>query len=472
MKKLVGQASCLSTIFVFILMATCVAFFSLTTIAQDTGEAPVGAGLKPAPTKVKKCSQCGNVYPMDTNFCGVDGEKLVEVEAKLVCPECNKEGAPGESFCKEHGKKLVPIEAQASPEDELKKQKVEQATNHYKSGNELSDKGEYDAALEEYKKAEALYSDIPELQYNMGWLYGKAGDQEKAIKHLREYCRLNPNAPDLSKVASYIAILQEILNKKSEVEKSAKDRDAIMKESLAKNREKWDMVLIPAGEFIMGTDETRVDVRPEHKVSLDAFYIDKYEVTNAQYYEFLEYIKKTGDHSKCHPDEPKGTDHKPSLWEEDYYNNPEYPVVRVTWYDAYSYAAWAGKRLPTEAEWEKAARGPSGNTWPWGNEWDPANCQLGEEPAPVGSVEAGKSFYGCYDMAGSVAEWCADWYEIEYYEHAPTRNPTGPETGSQRAMRGGSRFGRGFLLRSTTRKYQEPHLANIAVGFRCVKTPF
>lgn len=447
--------------FILILVVAYVAFFNLA-FAQDSNEAL---------SKAKKCPQCGKVYPMDTNFCGVDGEKLVEVGAKLVCPECNKEGAPGESFCKEHGKKLVPIEAQASPEDILKKQMLEQAINYYKGGNELSDKGEYDAALEEYKKAEALYTDIPELQYNMGWLYGKAGDQEKAIKHLREYCRLNPTAPDLNKVASYIAILQEILNKKSEVQKSAKDRDAIMKESLAKNREKWDMALIPAGEFIMGSNETRADARPEHKVYLDAFYIDKYEVTNAQYYEFLEYIKKTGDHSKCHPDEPKGTDHKPSLWEEDYYNNPEYPVVRVTWYDAYSYAAWAGKRLPTEAEWEKAARGPNGNKWPWGNEWDPDKCQLGEEPATVGNVEAGKSFYSCYDMAGSVAEWCADWYEIDYYEHTPTKNPTGPETGSQRAMRGGSRFGRGFLLRSTTRKYQEPHLNNIAVGFRCAKTP-
>lgn len=439
-------------------------------LAQDTSEVPVEAGLKPPPT-AKKCPRCGKVYPADTNFCGVDGEKLTEVATKLVCPECNKEGAPGETFCREHGKELVPIEVQASPEDILKIQKFEQATNYYKSGNELSDKGEYDAALEEYKKAEALYPDIPELQYNMGWLYGKAGDQEKAIKHLREYCMLNPNAPDLSKVASYIAILQEILNKKSEVEKSAKDRDAIMKESLTKNMEKWDMVLIPAGEFIMGINEARADARPEHKVYLDAFYIDKYEVTNVQYYEFLEYIKKTGDHSKCHPDEPKGTDHKPSLWEDDYYNNPEYPVVRIMWYDAYAYAAWAGKRLPTEAEWEKAARGPNGNKWPWGNEWDTAKCHLGEEPAPVGSVEAGKSFYGCYDMAGSVAEWCADWYEIEYYQHTPTRNPTGPETGSQRLLRGGSRFGRGFLLRSTTRKYQEPQVSNIAVGFRCAKTP-
>lgn len=476
MKKLVGQASCLSTIFVFILMATGVVFSNLA-IAQDTGEAPIGVGLTPAsagsaPT-AKKCLQCGKVYPADTSFCGVDGSSLVAQETKLVCPDCKKEGAPGESFCKEHGKKLVPIETEVTPEeDALKRQKLEQAINYFKSGNELSDKGEYTDALEEYKKAIALDPDIPELQYNLGWLYGKAGDQEKAIKHLREYCRLKPDAPDLSEVAGYIAILQEILNKKNEAEKGTRDRDAIMRESLAKNREKWGAVLIPAGEFIMGSNETRADARPEHKVYLDAYYIDKYEVTNAQYYEFLEYIKGTGDHSKCHPDEPKGTDHKPRMWNaDDYYNNPEYPVIRVTWYDAYAYAGWAGKRLPTEAEWEKATRGPNGNRWPWGNEWDPAKCALGEEIAPVGSLEAGKSFYDCYDMAGGVAEWCADWYEIEYYQHAPTKNPTGPETGDQKVLRGGSRFGRGFLLRGSTRKYEKPHLFNIALGFRCAKTP-
>lgn len=461
----------MNKVFILILIATCVAFFNLA-LAQVTGETPeAGAGLKPAPT-AKKCPQCGEVYPVDTNFCGVDGNTLVEVETKLVCPDCNKEGAPGETFCREHGKKLVPIETKVSPEEAaLKQQKREQAFNYFKTGNELSDKGEYDTALEEYRKAEALYPDNPELQYNMGWLYGKAGDQEKAIKHLREYCRLKPDAPDLNKAAGYIAILQEILSKKNEAEEDAKDRDVIMKESLAKNREKWDMVLIPAGEFIMGTDETRKDARPEHKVHLDAYYIDKYEVTNAQYYEFIKYIEKTRDHSKCNPDEPKGTDHKPRMWEDAYYDNPEYPVTRITWYDAYAYAAWAGKRLPTEAEWEKAARGPNGNKWPWGNEWDPSKCKLGDEMVPVGSVEVGKSFYGCYDMAGSVAEWCADWYEIEYYQHAPARNPKGPENGKQKVLRGGSRFGRGFLLRSTTRKWQETNIFNIAVGFRCAKAP-
>jgi formylglycine-generating enzyme required for sulfatase activity len=459
----------MNKLFLLIFMATCVAFFNLA-IAQDTVKA--GADASPdtgqAPTE-KKCPKCGNTYPADTKFCGVDGSTLVELEATLVCPECKKEGATGESFCKEHGRKLIPIED--LKDFALTMQKREQAIKLYKSGNELSDKDEYAAALEKYREAEALYPDIPGLQYNIGWLYGKAGDQEKAIEHLREYCRLKPNATDLHKVAGYIAILQGLLRKINEFEKSVKDKDVIMKDSLAKNREKWDMVLIPAGEFIMGTMETRIDARPEHKVSLDAYYIDKYEVTIAQYYEFLKHIEKTKDHSKCHPEEPRGTDHKPRMWEDDYYNNPEYPVVRITWHDAYAYAAWVGKRLPTEAEWEKAARGPNGNKWPWGNEWDPSKCKLGGEMVPVGSVEVGKSFYGCYDMAASVAEWCADWYEIEYYQHSPTINPKGPEDGKQKVLRGGSRFGRGFLLRSTTRKYQEIQIFNIAVGFRCARTP-
>lgn len=453
-------------------MATCVALSNLA-IAQDTGKtSTVGTGLKPAPAKPKKCPQCGKAYPAETKFCGVDGSTLVDVETKLVCPECYKEGEQGEAFCKEHGKKLVPIDTVLSPEElALQKQKRKQAFEHMESGNELSDKDEYSAALQAYRKAEALYQDIPELQYNMGWLYGKAGDQEKAIKHLREYCSLQPNAPDLRKVASYIAILQELLKKKKEAEKSAKDRAAIMKDSFAKNREKWDMVLIPSGEFIMGSDETRGDARPEHKVSLDAYYIDKYEVTNALYNEFIKYIKEAKTHSKCHPDEPKGSDHKPRMWEDDYYDNPEYPVTRITWYDAYAYAAWVGKRLPTEAEWEKAARGPNGNKWPWGNEWDPAKCLINEELSPVGSIETGKSFYGCYDMAGGVSEFCADWYERDRYQQNHKRNPKGPEKGNQRILRGGSRFGRGFLLRSTTRKFQEPQLFNMAVGFRCAKDP-
>lgn len=415
-----------------------------------------------------KCPKCGTKYSNDIKFCGKDGTKLVSTYKGLICPKCKKAGIPGEKFCREDGEKLISIEEMVEDEQKLLENK-KKAYEHLKEGNKYSDNKEYDKALESYEKAIALYPDLPELQYNIGWLYGKIGIQEKAIKHLRSYIMLVPDAKDRDEVVSYMAVLQSILDKKNELMKAYAQRDAIMKEALPRIKEKCDMVLIPSGPFIMGINGIKIEQRPSHKVYLDAFYIDRYEVTNAQYYEFLEYIKNTGDHSKCHKDEPINTDHTPLNWEEDYYNHPDYPVVRVTWYDAYAYAAWAGKRLPTEAEWEKAARGTDERKWPWGNEWEKEKCNIGD-PKPVGSFEEGKSFYGCYDMAGSVAEWCSDWADIFYYTVSPKNNPQGPEHGTKKIVRGGSRFAiAGILLRSTARKYVDPRIGNMSIGFRCAK---
>ncbi|MDN3512108.1 MAG: SUMF1/EgtB/PvdO family nonheme iron enzyme [Candidatus Jettenia sp.] len=426
------------------------------------------AEISTSPAITKKCPTCNKVYSEKTKFCAEDGSKLVEIPVKRVCPDCNKEGAPGEKFCKEHGKKLVsPSEVSPLQETDAIESKKELAKKYYKEGNDHCDAESYDLAIESYKKAEEMFSDFPALHYNMGWVYGKLGSAEKAIQHLQKYIVLAPDATDLTEVQSYIIILKQALEKQKHLRDTFKNRDETMKKALIEQKQKYGSVTIPAGEFTMGTNEAREDAFPEHKVYLDAFKIDRYEVTNAQYWEFLEYMKKTNDHSKCFKGEPSGKDHTPRFWENEYYNVPDYPIVRIDWYDAYAYAAWAGKRLPTEAEWEKAARGLDGRKFPWGNEWNPARCNLSGDPKPVGSVESGKSIYGCYDMAGSVHEWCADWYLNTYYAESPHQNPKGPDNGIRRVIRGGSRFSQPFQVRTNTRKSEQPDLFNQALGFRC-----
>ncbi|MCF6157821.1 MAG: formylglycine-generating enzyme family protein [wastewater metagenome] len=232
------------------------------------------------------------------------------------------------------------------------------------------------------------------------------------------------------------------------------------------------MVLIPAGEFTMGENtyyDWTFDLAyniydgPEHTVYLDAYYIDKYEVTNKQYREFVE---ATGYRM-------------PRCWNDARFNQDNQPVVGITWEDAVAYATWAGKRLPTEAEWEKAARGTDKRLWPWGNNtFDKDKCNVWETDyrvfgfrgtTPVGMYEKGKSPYGCYDMAGNAWEWCADYYDQNYYYTSPLKNPKGPESGTQKVVRGGSFLYFGHYARCAAR-YRVPwHAESPQIGFRCVK---
>ena len=216
-----------------------------------------------------------------------------------------------------------------------------------------------------------------------------------------------------------------------------------------------EMVLIPAGEFWMGSEDGGSDEKPRRRVYLDAFYIDRYEVTNAHYGRFMQ---ATG----------RGA---PSEWNSTSFNGPTQPVVGVDWHDAEAYCKWAGKRLPTEAEWEKAARGTDGRKYPWGDQWDPSRANSSEsklaKTAPVGSYPTGVSPYGAHDMAGNVWEWVADWYDANYYQRAPSRNPKGPESGQARALRGGSWFFRSGHLRSSGRSAFDPTDRDDGLGFRC-----
>ena len=253
-----------------------------------------------------------------------------------------------------------------------------------------------------------------------------------------------------------------------------------------------NMVPVPAGEFTMG-DESISDARPKHKVYLDAFLIDKYEVTNAEYLKFCEATSWTRPRHWRGGQIPVGREN--------------HPVVNVCWSDAQNYAHWACARLPTEAEWEKAARGAGGRSYPWGNSWDPNLCNAADRLAtvgfnvgagsasawakewkrwsasksaqaivdeggytlPVGSFPKGASSYGCMDMAGNVAEWCLDGYDAGYYKVSSDRNPTGPEDAMLRCTRGGSWICHPKAVQCGYRGMASATEANVYIGFRCVK---
>ena len=220
------------------------------------------------------------------------------------------------------------------------------------------------------------------------------------------------------------------------------------------------LVLVPAGEFTMGSNSAA----PIHPVYLDAFYMDKYEVTNALY-------KKCVSAGECSP--PREVN---SYTIKNYYPDfSNHPVINVTWDMAKNYCSWRNARLPSEAEWEKAARGTDSRIYPWGNEIDCsyANYYICRGSANVvGSYESGKSPYGIYDLAGNVEEWVQDWYSSTYYNISPTSNPTGPELGDRRVIRGGGYvYSNSDSIRSDERDAFDPTTYYLTIGFRCAITP-
>lgn len=198
------------------------------------------------------------------------------------------------------------------------------------------------------------------------------------------------------------------------------------------------LILIPAGEFIAGTWGYSED-EEEFEVNLPAYYIAEHCITNKQYKKFVD---ATGYHPPVDRFEPekniwRGNNYPPEL--------ADHPVVYVTWHDAMVYCKWAGVRLPTELEWEKAARGTDGRKYPWGNDWDENNCRnfnngavAGKETCSVSDYPAGKSSNGCYNMSGNVFEWCVDWLDLDAYEIYKTGNLKRPKSGTYRVVRGAS----------------------------------
>ncbi|MCE9537482.1 MAG: formylglycine-generating enzyme family protein [Nitrospirae bacterium] len=223
-----------------------------------------------------------------------------------------------------------------------------------------------------------------------------------------------------------------------------------------------EMISIPAGPFIRGTDNGGFDERPQRTLVLDAFAIDRYEVTNFQYQQFVD---ATG-HRKSGP---------PSRYAKNMskMRGMNQPVVYVSWDDAETFCHWKGKRLPTEAEWEKAMRGTDGRLWPWGNVEQPnganwARVQDGYEvAAPVGAFQSDTSPYGVMDGAGNVMEWVSDWYAETYFKEAPEQNPQSPEYGTFRALRGGGYATTGADIRITSRSKMVQDFRDETIGFRC-----
>lgn len=248
--------------------------------------------------------------------------------------------------------------------------------------------------------------------------------------------------------------------------------------SLDAQLKKWDlgeMVLVPAGEFWMGSDEYDNE-KPRHRIHLDAFYLDKYEVANAQFKAFID----ARGYERQDLWSPAGWQWRgqqnviqPSYWADSKWNEPKQPVVGVSWHEAEAFCRFAGKRLPTEAEWEKAARGTDGRKYPWGEQWDKSRANSGESgigrTVVVGSYPSGASPYGAHDVAGNVWEWVADWYDSGYYQRSPERNPRGPDSGSSRVLRGGSWNGGPILLRTANRNYYTPVYRRYDIGFRCAR---
>jgi formylglycine-generating enzyme required for sulfatase activity len=242
------------------------------------------------------------------------------------------------------------------------------------------------------------------------------------------------------------------------------------------------MVYVHPGTFMMGEESDRDDAVPVHKVEIKGFFIDKCEVTVAQFGEFVKATGYVTDAESAGYSRAFDKDNKVSLvagatWIHPYGDeripDPESPVTQVSWHDAVVYCSWAGKRLPTEAEWEYAARNSDGRLYPWGNQWDEKRCSntfdSGMAVAKVGSFPGGEGPFGTLDQAGNVWEWCQDYYQRDYYAVSPVKNPLCDTPSGNRVLRGGSFTSHPVHCKSTYRYYSAPEKGYIMVGFRCAK---
>jgi len=242
------------------------------------------------------------------------------------------------------------------------------------------------------------------------------------------------------------------------------------------------MVYVSPGTFMMGEEGDRDDAIPVHKAEIKGFFLDKCEVTVTQ---FGEFVKATGyvtdaesaGSSRAFDKDKKVVPIAGATWIHPYGDDrvpdPQSPVTQVSWNDAVVYCSWAGKRLPTEAEWEYAARSNDGRFYPWGSQWDEKRCSntfnSGMAVAKVGSFPGGTGPFGTMDQAGNVWEWCQDYYQRDYYAVSPVKNPLCDTPSGARILRGGSFTSHPVHCKSTYRYYSAPEKGYIMVGFRCAK---
>lgn len=241
-----------------------------------------------------------------------------------------------------------------------------------------------------------------------------------------------------------------------------------LKQLVLNEKDGSPLVLIPAGEFLMGSESGYPAERPVHRVSMDAFYLGVHPVTNEQYARF---VAETNWRVPYLDDRRMQREN----WHPETRTYPpergQHPVVLVSWRDAHAYCTWAGGRLPTEAEWEKAARGGlAGKLYPWGDVIDPtlANYDNQGGTTPVCSYPA--NGYELYDMVGNVWEWTADWYDPHYYAHSPLANPQGPETGATKVLRGGAWLLFAEFCRVAYRFRNNPDFRFNLIGFRLARS--
>ncbi len=315
----------------------------------------------------------------------------------------------------------------------------------------------------------AAYSRRADLQFFKGWIYFKSHQPKKSQRSLQTYLQMEKNGP-FSEEAKNLLKLQVPQSGRAEGALSG-NRPSSVEKGDPKN-----MVLVSSGFFIMGSNRSLEDEAPEHRVYLDSYWIDKYEVSAGKFAEFLNTLDNVKGY---YLDNKFGT----LYYDSRFHSRPgleNYPINNITWHAADEYCKWKEKRLPTEAEWEKAARGTTAQAYPWGN--IPPSDTLAryfqtwtkEEKhkvmVPVQALTEGQSPFGLYNMAGNVKEWVDDWYDREYYnEQSEYANPRGPIGGEFKVVRGGSwRDMKGFIY-STFRNSGNPKSRMDDYGFRCAK---